>query len=235
MKEPMSANLEDARRLLGKGALFRNLAPNDRDSLVARARIRSFNAGDTIFLMGDLHDSMIAILEGEVRISIPSVDGKELVLAIVYAGEVFGEIAMLDGKPRSADATALTICTLAVLDRRDVLAVLNRNPSAWLGLVEVLCSRLRYTDQQLVEMALLGLRERLAQTLLRAVDAAPAQVANRAKLRLSQYELADRVGATRESVNKCLHEWQRVRIIRIEKRVITIVDRAALEALVEPE
>jgi CRP/FNR family transcriptional regulator, cyclic AMP receptor protein len=192
----MSANLEGARRLLGKSALFRNLAPNDRNSLVARAHIRSFDAGDTIFLMGDLHDSMIAILEGEVRISIPTVDGKELVLAIVYAGEVFGEIAMLDGKPRSADATALTACTLAVLDRRDVLATLDRNPRVWLGLVEVLCSRLRYTDQQLVEMALLALPERLAQTLIRALDAAPAQTLNRANLHLSQYELAHRVGAT---------------------------------------
>src|SRR6516165_2175697 len=203
LKEPMSANLEDARRLLGKGALFRNLAPDDRNSLVARARMRNFDAGDTIFLMGDLHDSMIAILEGEVRISVPSTDGKELMLAIVYAGEVFGEIAMLDGKPRSADATALTACTLAVLDRRDVLAALDRNPRAWLAFVEVLCSRLRYTDKQLVEMALLQLPERLAQTLLRTVDAVPAQVSNRAKLRLSQNELAHRVGATRESVNKC--------------------------------
>ena len=231
----MSAKLEDARRLLGKGALFRKLAPKDRDSLVARARMRSFNAGDSIFLMGDLHDSMIAILEGEVRISIPSVDGKELILAIVYAGEVFGEIAMLDGKPRSADATALTACTLAVLDRRDVLAALDRNPGAWLGFVEVLCSRLRYTDQQLVEMALLQLPERLAQTLLRTVDAVPAQVSNRAKLRLSQRELAHRVGSTRESVNKCLNKWQRAGIIRIEKRAITIVDRAALEAWAKPD
>ena len=65
----MPANLEDARRLLGDGALFRKLAPNDRDSLVARAHIRSFGAGDTIFRMGDLHDSMIAILDGEVRIA----------------------------------------------------------------------------------------------------------------------------------------------------------------------
>ena len=84
-------------------------------------------------------------------------------------------------------------------------------------------------------MALLQLPERLAQTVLRTVDAVPAQVSNRAKLRLSQRELAHRVGATRESVNKCLNEWQRAGIIRIEKRAITIVDRAALEALVEPE
>ena len=68
---------------------------------------------------------------------------KEIVLAILHAGEVFGEIAMLDGKPRSADATALTACNLAVLDRRDVLTALEHNPGAWLGLVGVLCSRLR--------------------------------------------------------------------------------------------
>jgi CRP/FNR family transcriptional regulator, cyclic AMP receptor protein len=185
--------------------------------------------------MGALRDSMFAVLSGEVRISMPSAGGKEVVLAIVHAGEVFGEIAMLDGRPRSADATALTACNLAVLDRRDVLTALDHNPTAWLGLLQVLCSRLRYTDRHLVELALLGLPERLAKTLLRAVDAARAQSANRTDLRLSQYELANRVGAARESVNKCLHEWQRAGIIRIGKRVITIVDRAALEALTEPE
>ena len=125
--------------------------------------MRRFEAGDTIFLMGALHDSMIAVLNGEVKISMPSADGKEVVLAIVHAGEVFGEIAMLDGKPRSADAKALTACNLAVLDRRDVLATLERNPTAWRGLVDVLCSRLRRTDQHLVELALLGLPVRLAK------------------------------------------------------------------------
>jgi CRP/FNR family cyclic AMP-dependent transcriptional regulator len=121
------------------------------------------------------------------------------------------------------------------LDRRDVLAVLERNPTAWLGLVEVLCSRLRQTDQHLVEVALLGLPQRLAKTLLRIIDAPRRQTANRNELRLSQYELANLVGASRESVNKCLHEWQRAGIIRMEKRAIKIADRAALEAMSEPE
>ena len=183
--------------------------------------MRRFDAGDTIFLMGALHDSMFAVLSGEVRISMPSADGKEVVLATVHAGEVFGEIAMLDGKPRSADATALTACNLAVLDRRDVLAAIGRNADAWLGLMEVLCSRLRRTDHHLVELALLGLPARLAKTLLRAVDTIPAHAPNRASLRLSQSELANRVGASRESVNKCFQEWRRAGIIRTDKRVIT--------------
>jgi CRP-like cAMP-binding protein len=156
-------------------------------------------------------------------------------LAIVHAGEVFGEIAMLDGKPRSADAKALTACNLAILDRRDVLAVLERNPTAWLVLVEVICSRLRQTDQHLVEVALLGLPQRLAKTTLRIIDAARVQPANHTELRLWQYELANLVGSSRESVNKCLHEWQRAGIIRMERRVIKIADRAALEAMAESE
>jgi CRP-like cAMP-binding protein len=223
---------QDARRLLGDCVLFRKLAPPERDALAARAHMRSFDAGDAIFLMGTLNDSMIAVLEGEVRISVPSAEGKEVMLAIVHAGEVFGEIAMLDGKPRSADAKALTACNLAVLDRRDVLVVLERNPTAWLVLVEVLCSRLRQTDQHLVEVALLGLPQRLAKTLLRIMNAR-SQTANRTELRLSQYELANLVGVSRESVNKCLHEWQRNGTIRMEKRVIKIEDRPALEAVAE--
>jgi len=231
LRTPTSTDLENARRLLADCALFRKLARHERNALVARAHMRRFDAGDVIFLMGAPHDSMIAVLAGEVRISLSSADGKEVVLTTVHPGEVFGEIAMLDGKPRSADATALTACKLAVLERRDVLAVLDRNPAAWRGLVEILCSRLRRTDHQLVELALLKLPERLARTLLRAVDAGRAQKANCTDLRLSQFELANRVGAARENVNKCLRDWKLGGIIRVEKRVIKIANRVALEAL----
>ena len=123
-------DVEDARRLLAHCVLFRKLAPHERNILAARAHIRKFDAGETIFLKGTLHDSMLAVLHGEVRISMSTAEGKELVFALVHAGEVFGEIAMLDGKPRSADATALTACTLAVSDRCNVLAAFGRNPDA---------------------------------------------------------------------------------------------------------
>jgi CRP-like cAMP-binding protein len=227
-----STNLTKTCKLLGDCVLFRRLAPHEREALVARAHICKFDAGATIFPMGALHDSMIAVLDDEVGISMSSADGKEIMLAIVRAGEVFGEIAKLDGRPRNADAMALTPCNLAVLDRRDVLAVLERNPAAWLGLVEL---RLRHTDQHLVEVALLGLPQRLAKTLLRIIEAARGQTPNRTELRLSQYDLANLVGASRETVNTCLHEWQRASVIRIEKRVIKIANRAALEAMAEPE
>jgi CRP/FNR family transcriptional regulator, cyclic AMP receptor protein len=144
---------------------------------------------------------------------------------------VFGEIAMLDAKPRSAAAKALTPCKLAILHRRDVLATLERNPTAWLGLIEVLCSRLRRTDEHLLELALLKLPVRLARALLRAVDAGRAEAANRTDLCLSQNELANLVGVARENVNKCLREWKRGGIVRMDKRVLKITDRVALEAM----
>ena len=179
---------------------------------------------------------MMAVLRGDVKISIPSAAGKEVVLAVLHSGDVFGEIAMLDGKKRSADANALTACDLAVLHRRDVLAALESNPAAWLGLIEVLCRRLRRTDQHLVELALLEVPVRVAKALLRAVDGERQSSAHVSPdFRLSQRELGNMVGATRESVNKCLHEWQRNGTIRMEKRVIKIADRAALEAVAEAE
>src|SRR5215470_3998041 len=192
--------LDDARRLLAECSLFRGLAPDERNALVARGHLRKFDAGDTIFMIDSPGDSMMAILEGSVRISVPSPEGKEVVLAILHAGEVFGEIALLDGKGRTADARAMTRCNIAVLDRRDVLTFFQRHPNAWPKLVEVLCERLRRTDEHLAEMALLEIPLRLAKALLRLL----AQDAGGPRIALSQRELGNIVGASRESVNKCL-------------------------------
>jgi len=96
-----------------------------------------------------------------VRISVPSPEGREIVLAILQPGEVFGEIALLDGKERTADA--MTGCDLAVLERRDVMEFLERQPNAWPRLVEVLCGRLRASDLHMAELAMQPLPVRLAK------------------------------------------------------------------------
>ena len=110
---------------------------------------------------------MLAVLNGEVRIIVPSFGDRELQLAILQPGEVFGEIAVLDGKERTADAQANKDCDLAILGRADVLHFLRRHPDALASLVEVLCGRLRQTDQHIAEVALLNLPVRLAKVLLR--------------------------------------------------------------------
>jgi CRP/FNR family cyclic AMP-dependent transcriptional regulator len=226
---------EEAQRLLGACSLFSGLASTERAALVGRARIRTFDAGQTIFQMGSPGNSMMAVLTGTIRISIPSPDGKEIVLAILQAGEVFGEIALLDGKERTADAKAITESSLAVLERNDVLAFLERNPSSWIKLVEVLCERLRRTDRQISELALLQLPVRLAKALLRLVDDGTSAESRVGEIQLSQRELGNFVGASRESVNKCLSDWQRAGVIRVEENVIALIDREALEQLAQSE
>jgi CRP-like cAMP-binding protein len=227
---------DDARRVLGECVLFRDLDADERNVLFARVRVRSYAAGETIFLMGSVGDSLMAVLSGTVRISMPSPDGKEIVLAIIQPREVFGEIAMLDGKERTADAKAIAPCNLAILERRDVLAFLKDNPKVWPKLVDVLCARLRKTDQHIAEIALLELPTRLAKTLLRFANQEPQAVKPGAlQVSLSQRELGNICGASRESINKCLGGWQRRGILQIEDGVIFVSNRTALEELARLE
>ena len=226
------SSLEGARRLLSNCILFRGLVTDERDAIVSRARMRHFTAGEIIFLMGSPGTSMMAVLSGKVRISVPSPEGREIVLAIIQAGEVFGEIALLDGKERTADARAMTDCDLAVLERRHVMEFLARQPNAWPRLVEVLCDRLRATDLHMAEVAMQQLPVRLAKVLLRMSNAEtlgrPAD-----RVQISQRELGNIVGAARESVNKCLSEWQRSGVVRIEGISIIISDRTTLALVAE--
>src|SRR5262245_55928280 len=199
--------LHGDRQFLAQCKLLRLLPANERDTLIAYARVREYAANDIIFAMGSPGDSMMAVLGGHVRISVASPDGKEIVLAVLVAGDIFGEIAMLDGKERTADARAVSACRLAILNRRDVLAVLERHANAWPGLVGVLCERLRAADEQMTEMALMGLPVRLAKALLRMTAAEPKTGKHPAQVRLSQREIGSLIGATRESVNKWLGRW----------------------------
>jgi CRP-like cAMP-binding protein len=154
---------------------------------------------------------------------------------VIQPGEVFGELAVLDGKERSADAVAETACTVAILDRRNILSFFERNPSAWPSLVKVLCHRLRHTNQVFAEVALLELPVRLAKAMLRVLNwEAASAAAEPAKIRFSQRELANMLGGSRESVNKCLRNWQRTGVVRISGGSIIISDRRALENIAEP-
>ena len=224
--------LKEAYRLLGNCVLFAGLSADERAALAARARISVFDAGETIFTINSPGNQLMAVLSGTIRISVPSSDEKALVLAIIQPGEIFGELAVLDGKERSADAIAETACTLAILDRPDILSFLERNPSAWLKLVEVLCQRLRQTNEVFAEVALLHLPVRLAKAMLRISKANSAK-AQMEKIKLSQRELANMLGGTRESVNKCLRKWQREGIVKISEGSIIITKQAALEDIAE--
>jgi CRP-like cAMP-binding protein len=180
---------------------------------------------------------MMAVLRGQVRISAPSPDGREIVLNMINAGEVFGEIALLDGKDRTADAVAQTDCELLVIERRSFVPFLMSNPEVALRLLAVLCERLRRTTEQVEDMLFRDLPTRLAKKLLSlaAASGERAQGGFRIATRMSQRELGTMVGMSRESVNKQLRAWQLDGIITTDQGCIVLTDERALQKFAEPE
>ena len=216
------------RRVLEQSPLFAQMDENSRHELISLAMPRSFGAGEPVCRVGDPGGSMMAVLAGTVRISMPTVKGKEVILADLRPGQLFGEIALLDGKPRSANATALTKCDLLVLERRNVIPFLERNPAACLQLMELLCARIRRSDERMADLAFFELPSRLAKVLLRyASEKTGAEV----RLSLSQTELAEMVGATRENVNRCLRDWHRRGIVKLKGGWTIILDTEQLRGL----
>jgi len=221
---------QDVARLLSKSLLFGALDDAARRELAARVHRKSYDVGEPIFHIGAPGQSLIVILAGTVRVSLPGPRGKAVILADLGVGEVLGEIALLDGKERSADATALTKCDLLVLERRDVVAFLEKRADICLKLLELMCARLRKSDQRMSDIAFLELSVRLAKLLLDRVSPA-GRPGGKSKLSLSQTELAGMINATRENVNRCLRDWQRQGIVDIDERWIIVLRRDALAAI----
>lgn len=227
----------DKREALAGHFLFRHLRPAEMTSLLARARIERRKARSVIFRQDSPGYGLMAVLSGRVKISSRAPNGREIVLNIINPGEVFGEVALLDGKPRTADATALTACELLIIDRRDFIPFLQAHPDVAVRLLSVLCERLRRTSQQVQDLLFLDVRGRLAKTLLRLAEthgqATPD--GHRIDLKFSQRELGSLVGLTRESINKQLREWQKLGLLTLDQGTITLCDATALEAASEDE
>ncbi|POF31672.1 Crp/Fnr family transcriptional regulator [Roseibium marinum] len=223
-------------KLLGKSFIFEALDEQSRRDLTAFAHVKRYSAGDTVFDMGTPGQSMMAIAEGTVRVAMPTPNARDVTLAELTTGDVFGEIALLDGGERSANVRALTNCTLVVLERRALLEVLQRNPAFSIRIIELLCKRVRRSDERMMEIAFLGLPARLARLLLRITVAAPgSEEKPLTKLSLSQSEMASMIGNTRENVNRCLRKWQKSNLVDLKEGWLILLDRKGLEAIAEGE
>ena len=223
----------EKRKLLEGHFLFGRLNSAELDSLLTYTRVEHVPARQEIFAKGSPGDRMMAVMQGRVKISSLSPDGREVVLNIICAGELFGDIALIDGKERTADAVAMTDCDLLVLHRRDFLPFLERHADVCIVLLGVLCERLRRTSEQLEDISFRHLQSRLAKVLLRLArsDSSDKAKARRVDLGLSQRELGTIVGGTRESINKHLQALHRSGVIELEKGSILIRDVAALERI----
>jgi CRP/FNR family transcriptional regulator, cyclic AMP receptor protein len=220
------------RDALRRSRLFARLGDGELDSILAHAMVRRYEEGDQIFAKGDPGNSMMAVLRGRVTVSAPSADGRQVVLTTMREGDVVGEIALLDGRERTADVTAAADCELLVVPRHSLLALLDRHPELCIDFLVVLCERLRSTNEQVEDLAFLELEARLAKTLLRLEQENGASGHDKTEgVKISQRALGEMVGGSRESVNKHLQDWKRSGIIALERGSIVIYNRQALAAM----
>ncbi|HEY5828656.1 MAG: Crp/Fnr family transcriptional regulator [Hyphomicrobiaceae bacterium] len=193
--------------LLGKTALFGTLADVDRAAIAGRMRRVQFDGDQMIFSRGDPGRDIYLVLEGRIRLSILSSDGRELSFAHAGPGSIFGEIATLDGGERTAGATAISRVTAMALPQRAMMELIENNPKVALAAIRFLCTRLRETDQRLEAIALHRIEVRLARLLLSALKLqSPSAEGEEVPLDLgmSQGELALLIGASRPKVNIAL-------------------------------
>ena len=219
--------------LLRRHAVLGQLPAEALEQLSAYVARRRVERGAAIFAKGDPGQGLMAVVRGSVKISLPSASGREVVLNRVLAGEVFGEMALFDGQPRSADATAIEDCELLVVDRRNLLHLMHQKPEVAVKLLEVLCARLRRSNEQFEHTMFMSLPVRLAKLLLRFADSADSNEP-RPKIAITQRELSQMIGASREATNKQLRAWEKRGWVRLERRTFTVLDHAAL-ANVEDE
>jgi CRP/FNR family transcriptional regulator, cyclic AMP receptor protein len=212
----------DKLALLRNHPLFRELPAPVIEHLGSYMKTRKVARGTTIFSKGDAGSGLMGVLSGTVKISVASADGRDVVLNIIHEGEVFGEIALLDGHPRTADATAMSDCELIVIERRDFVPFLRSQPDVTLKFLEILCARLRWTSEQVQDVTFLDLPTRLAKALLRLTAAIDAS-APKGKVAITQRELSQIIGRSRESTNKQLRAWEKHGWIQLERGGVTVL------------
>ena len=222
----------DKSELLRIVPLFRNMPPALLGELSRKLRPLRFRTGTAVFHADDVGSMMYIIISGAVKIFIPSTDGREVVLAIHRAGDLFGEMSLLDDERRSASATTLEDTEMFSLSRRDFQDVLTAHPQAMRAIMDVLVKRLRQTNQSIQDAYLLDVPGRLARRLLllareHGIEGEHGGI--EIGLRVSQQDLASMIGASRVAVNKQLQAWRHEDIVDVRRQRVTILKPELLE------
>ena len=235
----MSFDRESAevKKILASG-LLSQLQGAELEDFLNLCKTETFTDGQVIFHKGTPGDCLYAVLGGRVGISTLSDDGREIFLNIMEPGQVFGEIALLDGHERTAGAVAMAGTKLMRVDRRDFIPFLERHPSLCIRMMEILCDRLRWTSDIIEDTIFLNIPRRLASRLLRLSrdHGSKSREGLKLNIKLSQEELGNMLGATRESTNKALRLLQDRSVISYDKRGhIVIADMKTLKLMVQGE
>ena len=206
-----------------------SLANDDlRDAICSLAKRMKATKGQELFSQGDPGGELYFVDEGSIEISVISTEGRKLSLNVMRPGDVFGEIAFLDGSSRTATSTAMEPSMLRKVRRVELLNMMETQPKLAMGFIQLLCKRLRWVHEQLEDKTFLPLPIRLAKRLLIFLE----QMGNDShEIRLSQSELADYLGATREGVAKVLGGWRSSGWIDLERGVIRLKNIQQLRAI----
>jgi CRP/FNR family cyclic AMP-dependent transcriptional regulator len=215
---------ERAAELLGSTRLFGGLDSEALRHLAARVFERSYKKGQLIFYQGDPGDALFVVVEGLVKVFVPSEEGDEMVLITLSAPEVFGEVALIDGGPRSASAEALEPTTVLMLTREVLLEVLAEHPSLTDRLLRTLGTSLRRLTEQAADLVFLDLHGRMAKLLVgMAEDRGKKEgVEVVLDLHMTQTDLAGMVGGSRQSVNQILRSFEQRGYLELRGRQIRL-------------
>ncbi len=217
--------------ILERNRLFRGLPPLTLQQLAGLAVRRSYAEGASVFYQAGPGDALYGVVTGKVLISASSPEGKEIFLNIMEPGDTFGEIALLDGQPRTATASTTAPSELMMIMREPFLALLHREPRLVDHLLQLLCQRVRWTSGLAEESALLGVPARLARRLLSLAEL-HGRGSNGSELTISQEEVARFLGLSRQIVNQHLQHWKARGWVALGRGKITLTDDEALRRLV---
>ena len=200
----------DRRELLRNVSLFSSLDERELDRLIQATTTRRLASKEVLFRKGDPGNQLFGVLTGSLKVTGVGTDGKDVVFRLMRPGEVVGEIALLDGETRSATVAAVEATSLVTLHRRDFVPFLEQHPRAAIRLAAVMAERVRRLSERAEDRQTMSLPARLAKRLLAlaAEHGVRPVVGGPVEIRLSQQDLADLVGTTRESVNKQLRIWE---------------------------
>jgi CRP/FNR family cyclic AMP-dependent transcriptional regulator len=204
--------------VLSMNPLFADLGAEALKRIAGLCHTQHLSSGETLFQKGDEGNALFGIRRGQIRIETGASDGTRLTLNFQGAGDLFGEIAVLDGRTRSADAVAAEATELFVLRREDLLAYLEREPKVAIRLIELLCARLRQVSERMEESMLQPLPVRMARRLCALAEDYGSEV------HISQEQLGIYVGAARESINRQLQQWRRDGILELKRGRIELLN-----------
>jgi len=223
----------DRRELLSSVSIFSSLGDQELDLLLRATTTKQLKAKEVLCRKGDPGNQLYGILSGSLKVTTTGTDGKDVMFGLMGAGEIIGEIALLDGEERSATVTAVEKTELLTLHRRELIPFLEKNPRAAIGLSVVLAARVRQLSDRAEDRQTMPLPGRIAKRLLSLSERYGKRpiVGGPVEIRMPQQDLADLVGTTRESVNKQLRAWEEEGIVELGRARVILKRPEALEAV----